>query len=65
MDFATVVSAVSSVGFPIVVCLVCFWYINKNSENMRETIDNNTRVMTRICTILKIDEDEVIKNEIK
>ena len=46
---------VSTVGFPIVCCGACFWYINKNGEQhkqevdkMSEAINNNTLVMQKL-----------------
>lgn len=50
-----VLTAISTVGFPIVACSGLFWYIVKNDERHREEINklseavtNNTLVMTRI-----------------
>lgn len=55
MDFATVTQFVSTLGFPIAVCLVCFWYINKREEQhkeevtkLSEAINNNTIVMQKL-----------------
>lgn len=55
MDFQTVVNLISTVGFPIVVCLICFWYINKMQERHKEETDklaealnNNTLVMQKL-----------------
>lgn len=58
MNVNEVVQAISSLGFPIVTCLLCFWYINKTTEDLRNAIDNNTRVMTKIITKLNIDEGD-------
>lgn len=55
MDFATVTQFVSTLGFPIAVCLICFWYINKREEQhkeevtkLSEAINNNTIVMQKL-----------------
>lgn len=55
MDATSVNQLISSVGFPIVVCLVCFWYINKVQEQHKEEVDkmseaiqNNTVVMQKL-----------------
>lgn len=46
---------ISQVGFPIVVCVGCFWYINKLNDNhaaemkqMSEAVNNNTLVMQKL-----------------
>lgn len=56
MEFAEFFSsAISTLGFPIVVCVVCFWYINKQEERHRSDIermttalDNNTKALDKI-----------------
>lgn len=55
MDMHVVTQLISSVGFPIAVCLICFWYINKQEERhkeetakLSEAIDNNTNVMREL-----------------
>ena len=52
MDVQTITTIISTVGFPIAVCLVCFWYINKMQEQhkaetdkLAEALNNNTLVM--------------------
>ena len=32
----SIVSIISSVGFPIAMCLLMFWYMQKETENQRE-----------------------------
>lgn len=38
MDFTTIMSAISSLGFPIVACIAIAWYFNKVNENYRNDI---------------------------
>ena len=54
------VQIISTVGFPIAVCLVCFWYIREiQTEHKEETakladaINNNTLVMTKLVDKLE------------
>lgn len=45
MDLSTIMSAISTVGFPIVCCGVLFYQNNKLVEtitNLKETIADNT-----------------------
>lgn len=58
MDASTVTvitDLISNVGFPIVVCFVMFWYINKTNDANKEelnllksSIDENTRICTKL-----------------
>lgn len=65
MDFGSITQAISSLGFPIAVCLICFWYINKREEQnkaeidkLSEAVNNNTLVMQKLVDRLGGDGDE-------
>ena len=52
-----VLNAITTVGFPIVMCGILLWYIYKNQKNHKEevthltgAIQNNTVVMEKILT---------------
>lgn len=60
MDIATISQVIGSLGFPIVACVACGWYLVKiQSQNndainkMSEALNNNTEAL-RILTA-KID----------
>lgn len=53
-----VVSAISTMGFPIVMCLVLSYYIKEEVGNLRETINNNTIVITKLLERIDIDNEE-------
>lgn len=65
MDITTITQFISTLGFPIAVCLICFWYINKREEQHKEeigelakAINNNTIVMQKLVDRLgDVDED--------
>lgn len=64
MDLQTVTNVISTVGFPICVCLICFWYINKMQERhkaetdkLAEALNNNTLVMQRLVDKLDYNTD--------
>lgn len=62
MDVATlneVVKAISSVGFPIVMCGVLFWYIYKVESKLTEAINNLTIVITELKSTLGISRDDL------
>ena len=65
MDFSTILSAISTVGFPIVCCCVLFYQNSQLQEKheteiseLKEVINNNTLVLKEISTKLNINEDE-------
>lgn len=65
MDVNTITQFVSTLGFPIAVCLICFWYINKREEQHKEevtelskAINNNTLVMQKLVDRLGDRDDE-------
>lgn len=65
MDIQTVTSLISSVGFPIVCCIVMYKTMidmqkthKEETDKLRESVDANTRLLTEL--IAKI---EVLFNE--
>lgn len=55
MDIANILSAISSVGFPIVACIALFWNGHKQEERhleesnkFNETINNNTIALVKL-----------------
>lgn len=64
MNINELLTAVSTVGFPIVMCgaLLKLGYVlldklDKEMDSLRTAINNNTTVMQRILDKLKIDEE--------
>ena len=45
MDFNSVIQAISTVGFPIVMCLVFAWYIKDLNENHKEETEKFTEAL--------------------
>lgn len=59
------VSIISSVGFPIACCIYLIYVNNKNEEKhaeevekLRVTVENNTKVMNKLCIKLGVSNDE-------
>ena len=68
MDSA-IIQIISSVGFPIVACMGCGWYINKQDTRHRDEIDkitialnNNTLAITKLLDKLGGDDIESKEN---
>ena len=56
MDFATIMQAVSTVGFPIVCCGVLFYQNSKLTETINElkvTLVENSTILKTITSHLK------------
>lgn len=59
--------AIANLGFPIAVCAVCFWYINrqeerhtKDIEKMTMAIDNNTHALEKLIYKIGGENNESI-----
>lgn len=48
-----VISIIQSFGFPIAVCLICFWYINKQIETHKEETNNLTAAIHEMRVVLQ------------
>lgn len=49
----TILTGISTVGFPIVMCLIIFYQNEKTIETLKTTIDNNTSIIKELVS--KID----------
>lgn len=49
----TILTGISTVGFPIVMCLIIFYQNEKTIDTLKTTIDNNTSIIKELIT--KID----------
>lgn len=61
MDYDVIMNAITTVGFPIVVCAALFWYINKQNENhkseteaLRKTVEENTTIIHEVKELIKL-----------
>lgn len=59
MDYTVITTLITSVGFPICMCLVMAWYIkyvtDKHDEEMKqvtEALNNNTLALNELCNKL-------------
>lgn len=46
--FNTISTLVGSIGFPIVCCIFLWKYINETMKSFTETMNENTKMLTRI-----------------
>lgn len=55
MNVTDIANIITSLGFPIAVCLICFWYIAKKdtlhreeTQKLADALNNNTLVMQQL-----------------
>lgn len=65
MDMSAVTQAVSTLGFPIVMCGAMFWYMVKEKDSHKEemnsvteALNNNTLMLQKLCDRLDGEKDE-------
>lgn len=65
MNYNDIVTLISTVGFPIVMCGALFWYVVKSNQGHKEEMDAlkdalnaNTLAITKLTD--KLDSKEVI-----
>ena len=63
MDGNMIIQAITSVGFPIVMCLMLMWYVREisskhkeESDKFAEALNNNTLVLQKLCD--KLDNEK-------
>lgn len=63
MDLGEILNAITTVGFPIVMCLAMACYVKSSQQayredvkNMVQSIDNNTAVINRLLDKLDMEE---------
>ena len=58
-DVNVLIQAISTVGFPIVMCSIMFWFLNKEQENhkaemlsLKEVISENNAVLVGLKQLI-------------
>ena len=59
-DVNVIIQAISTVGFPIVMCGIMFWFLNKEQENhkaemlsLKEVIAENNKVLEGLKQLIE------------
>jgi hypothetical protein len=58
MDTNTIIQIISSLGFPIVMCGALFWFLVKQLEHLKDTINENTKMLAKLTTLINILTNE-------
>lgn len=57
MDFNAIITAISTVGFPIVCCGVLFI----QNDKLRTTVDENTKAIISLTDYIKLKEQKGVE----
>ena len=52
MQFPDILSAISAVGFPIVFCILLFWYLREETKNHKDEVTELKSVISENNAIL-------------
>lgn len=48
MEMNEIISLIQGTGFPIAACIGMGWYINKITDKVQQTIENNTAAIHKL-----------------
>lgn len=48
-----ILSIIQSFGFPIAVCVICFWYINKMNDEHKNEVSSLTDAIHEMRVVLQ------------
>ena len=58
-----IVSAISTVGFPIAMCVIMFWFLNKEQQTHKEEMNELKDVISKnnevLASLKQLIEDKV------
>ena len=57
MDMETVMKIISTVGFPIAVCIYMAWDRHTAQKDMKQSLDNNTQALSLILEHMRKEDD--------
>ena len=64
MDVEIIIQIISTVGFPIAMCVALLWYIKdmadkhkKETEQLTEALNNNTLVLQKLCDTIGVERE--------
>lgn len=61
MTVQDITTTISTVGFPIVMCLIMAWYFYKRDQTMTDALSKLTAAVNKLCA--KIGGEEEDNNE--
>lgn len=61
MEINDLITLISNLGFPIVMCILLFWRMNKQDEQHKLEIDNLTSVINDLKIVITELKDSITK----
>ena len=65
MDVGSITQIISTVGFPIAMCVALLWHIQdmadkhkQETEKFTEALNNNTLVLQKLCDTIGVKREE-------
>lgn len=58
MTVQDITTTISTVGFPIVMCLIMAWYFYKRDQTMTDALSKLTVAVNKLCAKLGGEEEE-------
>lgn len=63
MDYELIIQAISTVGFPIIMCLLMLYFLHKESEDHKEEMNQLKDVISRnnevLASLKQLIEDKL------
>lgn len=60
MDYEVLINAISTIGFPIVMCGIMFWFLNKEQEThkeemlaLKDVISKNNEILASLKQLIE------------
>lgn len=64
--YDVLVNAISTLGFPIIVSIALFWYINQKDKNhkeeinsLRSSLDRNSSILEELKTLINVITEQL------
>lgn len=61
MEINDIITLISNLGFPIVMCILLFWRMNKQDEQHKLEIDGLTSVINDLKIVITELKDSITK----
>ena len=55
----TIGQFIGAYGFPIVMCVLLFWYMVTEQKETRKVIEGNTKILVRLLEHFHLEDGEV------
>ena len=57
MDLQAIATFISTLGFPIAMCIMLWQYNTKTMEDVKKALNNNTQALQQVMVFVKQDRE--------